>query len=275
MYGIACNKTPIDARPSSRSSASSGSSGTITPEAGYTSAMVLSGTRTTTAEQELVGYFEIGSSDDEASPKQRLHKIEGAENKSGINWKFANQGKLPSSGNASFARQLYLHALTYLIRALPSNLTTEEQLSLRSSLPKGVVEPLHLEINSYAPRVPGISPDSQPSFLHRTLASGIVQFFIFLQFIIPHLRYLLSAAYQYDRKHKISETVLSQSIETADSLGKTGLSLAGAIYGIGDGKVGKVIAETAAWFVEGVTGGIHDGVGEGMVLMGAPRRAGP
>ncbi|PBP27150.1 hypothetical protein BUE80_DR001837 [Diplocarpon rosae] len=290
MYGIACKRTPMDARPSSRSSASSGSSGTITPEAGYTSAIVLSGTRTTTAEQELVGYFEIGSSEDEAAPKQRQHKIEVVENKSGISWKFANQGlsllslavnesssisQDPSSGNASFARQLYLHALAYLIRALPSNLTTEEQLSLRSSLPKGVVEPLHLEINSYAPQVPGTSPDSQPSFLHRTLASGIVQLFIFLQFIIPHLKYLLSAAYQYDRKHKISETVFSQSIETADSLGKTGLSLAGAIYGMGDGKVGKVITETAAWFVEGITGGIHDGVGEGMVLMGALRRAGP
>lgn len=67
--------------------------------------------------------------------------------------------------------------------------------------------------------------------------------------------------------------MLSQGIETVDTLGKTGLSWTGAIYGMGDGRVGQVITETAAWFVEGVTGGIHEGVGEGMVIMGAPRRS--
>ncbi len=57
-----------------------------------------------------------------------------------------------------------------------------------------------------------------------------------------------------------------------DSLGKTGLSLTGAIYGMGDGRVGQAITATAAWFIESVTGGIHEGLGEGMVIMGAPRR---
>ena len=95
----------------------------------------------------------------------------------------------------------------------------------------------------------------------------------FAQFVLPYIKYLLSAAYQYDREHKISEKVLSQGIETVDTLGKAGLSWTGAIYGMGDGKVGQVITKTAAWFVEGVTGGIHEGVGEGMVIMGAPRRS--
>ena len=47
-----------------------------------------------------------------------------------------------------------------------------------------------------------------------------------------------------------------------------------AIYGMRDGKVGQIITDAATWFVEGVTGGIHEGVGEGMVIMGA-RRASP
>ncbi len=151
-------------------------------------------------------------------------------------------------------------------------MTTEEQLSIRSSLPQGVVEPLRLEVNGFS-QPPASASDSQPSLLHRTLASTIVQFFIFAQFVLPYIKYLLSAAYQYDREHKISEKVLSQGIETVDTLGKAGLSWTGAIYGMGDGKVGQVITKTAAWFVEGVTGGIHEGVGEGMVIMGAPRRS--
>jgi hypothetical protein len=176
----------------------------------------------------------------------------------------------PTFRNASFARQVYIHALTYLLRALPSDLTTEEQLSIRTSLPTNVVEPLHFETNSSYNH----TTISEPSLLHRLLASTIVQLFILLQFILPYVKYLLSAAYQYDREHKISEKVLSHSIETVDILGKTGLGLTSAIYDMGDGKVGQVITETAAWFVEGVTGGIHQGVGEGMVIMGAaPRRA--
>ena len=67
---------------------------------------------------------------------------------------------------------------------------------------------------------------------------------------------------------------MRQGIETADSLGKTGLGMTATIYGMGDGRVGQLITETAAWVIEGVTGGIHEGVGEGMVILGAvPRKS--
>jgi len=175
-------------------------------------------------------------------------------------------------GNPSFARQLYLHALTYLLRALPDDLTTEEKLSVRSALPAGVVEPLQLKVDGgyNPPNVPG-DPDAQPSLLHRTLASTIVQIFILFQFLLPYLKYLLSTAYQYEREHKISEKVFSQGIDTVDTIGKRSLVITGAIYGMGDGKVGQMITTAASWFVEGVTGGIHEGVGEGMVIIGARR----
>ena len=178
----------------------------------------------------------------------------------------------PRLGNASFARQLYIHAITYLLRALPTDLTTEEQLSIRSSLPSGVVEPFRLEVNPEYNSPAQSAENNQPSLLHRTLASTIIQIFIFFQFILPYLKYLLHSAYQYDREHKISEKVLSQGIEAVDIIGKQGLTLTGAIYGMGDGKVGQMITETVAWFVEGCIGGIHEGIGEGMVIMGARRK---
>ncbi|KAG0649211.1 hypothetical protein D0Z07_4532, partial [Hyphodiscus hymeniophilus] len=262
-------------------------SGSRTPDM----AMVLSGARPT----EELGYeIDSLSSDDELTKLDdagmRRPMVELTESTSGIGWKFANQGlnllsltveesttmsQDPRFGNPDFARQLYLHALTYLIRGLPSDLTTEEQFSVRSALPIGVVDPLQLKMDtgiesSKAPR----ESDAEPSLLHRTLASTIVQLFILFQFLLPYLKYLLSAAYQYEREHKISEKVLSQSIETVDTIGKRSLSITGAIYGMGDGKVGQIITHAASWIVEGVTGGIHEGVGEGMVIMGA-RRASP
>ncbi|KAL2060906.1 hypothetical protein VTL71DRAFT_8958 [Oculimacula yallundae] len=290
MYSMARKRKPLMSRPSSGSSTMSNSSGMQTPDGRYTSAMVLSDTPGMTADDGLVDYtVESASSDEDTSSprKKRAQGMEMSENKSGIGWKFANQGfsllslavdesssisRNPDFGNASFARQLYLHALTYLLRALPTDLTTDEQISIRSSLPPGIVEPFHIESHGHSQSTKSTS-DAQTSLLHRTLASTIIQLFIFVQFILPYIKYLLSTAYQYDREHKISEKVLSQGIETVDILGKTGLSWTGAIYGMGDGRVGQVVTETAAWLVEGVTGGIHEGLGEGMVIMGAPRRS--
>jgi hypothetical protein len=175
----------------------------------------------------------------------------------------------PRLGNAGFARQLYIHAIIYLLRALPIDLTVEEQLSVRSALPQGVV-PLQLEDSTHASTS---QTAHQPSILHRTLASTIVQLFILFQFILPHLKCIMSSAYQYDRAHKISERVLSGSISTVDTIGRRGLLITEAVLNIGDGKVGQMMAHAASWFVEGVAGGIQEGLGEGMVIIGVTRRA--
>lgn len=100
-----------------------------------------------------------------------------------------------------------------------------------------------------------------------------MQLFILFQFILPYIKYLLNSAYQYDRTHKISEKVLSGSISTVDMLGKRGVLLSEAVLGMGDGKMAQVLAHIASWLVEGVAGGIQDGLGEGMVIIGAVKPA--
>lgn len=171
-------------------------------------------------------------------------------------------------GNTSLARQLYVHALTYLLRALPSDLTTEENMSLQTAIPKEVVESLQEESNTNESSQ-NSSLNNPPSLLQRSVAATIIQLFILFQFILPYVKYLLISAYQYDRTHKISEKVLSRGIVTVDTIGKSGLAVTGAIYGMGDGKVGRVLTDAAAWVVEGVTGGVHEGVSEGLVILGA------
>lgn len=47
--------------------------------------------------------------------------------------------------------------------------------------------------------------------------------------------------------------------------------MAEMVLGMGDGKVGQAIGDIMTWVVEGVTGGIHEGVGEGMAIMGGRR----
>lgn len=160
----------------------------------------------------------------------------------------------PGYGNAGLARQLYIHSLTYLLRGLPTDLSRDEQHSIRSALPSEITEPLRLEMNSTTEAAP-----REPSLLQRTLATTIVQLFLIFQLLLPYLKYFLAAAYTYEREHKISERILSQSIET----GKKGVDMAGILLAMGDGTVGR----TVQWVIEGVTGGIHDGLGEGMAIL--------
>ncbi|EDO00176.1 hypothetical protein SS1G_03036 [Sclerotinia sclerotiorum 1980 UF-70] len=171
--------------------------------------------------------------------------------------------------NTSLARQLYIHALTYLLRALPSDLSTEESMSLQTSIPQEVVESIQEESSIRESSQTSDAGNAPPSLLQRSVAATIIQLFILLQFILPYVKYLLTSAYQYDRTYKISEKVLSRGIVTVDTIGKSGLAVTGAIYGMGDGKVGQALTDAAAWVVEGVTGGVHEGVSGGLVMLGA------
>ncbi|APA09136.1 hypothetical protein sscle_04g039060 [Sclerotinia sclerotiorum 1980 UF-70] len=267
-------------------------SGATTPGSIFSSsATTLIGARSSVSidEESTDSYFTEESllSDEDfpqATKNRQLKMIELSETKSGIGWKFASQGyslltlsmKESSAisqntrfSNTSLARQLYIHALTYLLRALPSDLSTEESMSLQTSIPQEVVESIQEESSIRESSQTSDAGNAPPSLLQRSVAATIIQLFILLQFILPYVKYLLTSAYQYDRTYKISEKVLSRGIVTVDTIGKSGLAVTGAIYGMGDGKVGQALTDAAAWVVEGVTGGVHEGVSGGLVMLGA------
>ncbi|RDL35825.1 uncharacterized protein BP5553_06437 [Venustampulla echinocandica] len=290
MWGLASKRKAAESESGSESRSTSGSS---TPPPAYTSttAIVLARPKATDTTTKVgPNYFteavqlkeyalQFGSSSTSSGSAQVM---EINDTRSGIAWKSANQGMAllglsaeeatviaqdGSLADPNLTRQLYLHALTYLLRALPPNLSPEEQITVRNSLPPGVVQPLQLKYNRKYATSKGHT-GNQPSLLHRTLASTIVQLFVFFRLIFPYIKYFLQAAYTYDREHKITERILCHCIETVDTIGKQGINLTGTIYGMGDGKVGQFITSALAWIVEGVTGGIHEGVGQGMAVMG-------
>ena len=41
-----------------------------------------------------------------------------------------------------------------------------------------------------------------------------------------------------------------------------------AILDMNEGKVAAVVSDLAAWWVEGIAGGLYEGIGEGMALLG-------
>ncbi|KAI9672900.1 MAG: hypothetical protein M1829_004450 [Trizodia sp. TS-e1964] len=246
----------------------------------------------TIAERSIAGTFGDGNLGHKRclarSSSSSQSPISALEYKTGIIWKFAYQGSAllglsieesesvsrgPNDGNAEFGRQLYLDAISYLLRALPADLKPEEQLSLHSSIPPSVTRPLRLEITKdqfleiQAAGTNEIVPSKQ-SILHRYLASAIVSLFLFVHFALPYLQLFIRKAYNYDRTHHITEKLLARGINTAQDLGKTGLKLWNSIYDPSHGKYRQLLSGAAAWCIEGIIKGIYDGVGEGMVIIG-------
>ncbi|MCJ1360205.1 MAG: hypothetical protein MMC33_010208 [Icmadophila ericetorum] len=186
-------------------------------------------------------------------------------------WKYANQGlsllesacaeaQTLGDGNKEFSRQLYIHSLTYLLRGLPNEMSNAEVASLQTALPGS----LRIKAGS----IEGQKDQPQRSLLHRLLATGIVQLFIFFTFLLPYIKTFLQGAYRYERNHHISERVFAASVQTADTVGKKGSGAINTILKHDNGKVVGMLASTVAWWIDGISGGIHDGVGEGMAIMG-------
>ncbi|KAF2193788.1 hypothetical protein K469DRAFT_549869 [Zopfia rhizophila CBS 207.26] len=214
------------------------------------------------------------------------------ESESGINWKYANQGfslltqayqesnslaRDADDASPKLARQLYLHGITYLLRGLPSELTQEETLSIQAAIHASILDlqndpNLHALIPLPHQPVPANNvPPEEPSFLHRITASVVFQTFVVVQFLMPYIKLLIGQAYQFEREHKVTQRMISNTITTVDELGRKSLQLSQTVCRMNDGKVGQAISDLTFWWVQGLTGGIQQGMSEGFVMMGVGR----
>ena len=56
-----------------------------------------------------------------------------------------------------------------------------------------------------------------------------------------------------------------------EQIGKRGWDIGGALFRAGNGRLGGVVVDSAAWWVEGISGGVCEGVGEGIGILGMGR----
>ncbi|KAK8243168.1 hypothetical protein IWZ00DRAFT_357768 [Phyllosticta capitalensis] len=291
------NSTPAQPRQSLPYTCGPDASASQTPPPRYTSrpssatrrrgsGVSDSGSVQTLSDDALID--ERPSSSSSATP---LPVYRAFEMQSGINWKYANQGLsllttalqeqstlgALDHSTPSFSRQLYLHALTYLLKGLPSDLSADEKLSIETALPPDTIKVVHVDAangqlvcsDSQRTAVHARNPPPEPSWLHRMLAASIVQLFLFLHLLLPYVKLFLSQAYQYEREHRISERLFASSIQTVDELGRRSIRVTNAICQMNDGKVGQALNDLTLWWLRAVTGGIHEGVSEGFLILGA------
>ncbi|CAG7918855.1 unnamed protein product [Penicillium olsonii] len=229
--------------------------------------------RPTTASDDLD--FDSGSRGYETPPEEMASPTK-YEAESGLRWNrvvpafnlLRNAGFEAQQPHADgrLARSLYVNALVYLLDALPPDLSDEETTMLQHHIPGPVKASL-----TYPPRY--VDRDPRPcrnsrSYLHKVLASLILQLFILLRFVLPYVRLFLRQVYEYERTHRITERVLTATLDAADGLGKGGVNIGASVCRLNEGRVGAALSNFAAWWMEGVAGGIYEGVGEGMMHLG-------
>ncbi|KAJ0425764.1 hypothetical protein BJY00DRAFT_273688 [Aspergillus carlsbadensis] len=158
-------------------------------------------------------------------------------------------------------RSLYLDAVAYLLSGLPEDLTDEEASKIRNSVPEKV-KPLTM------PLQPSAFPPPARSYLHRLLASSIIYFCLLLQFLMPFIKEIIYHFYQHERSLRLIERATSLALYVLEQVSRGGVNLGSTVLNIYDGKIGDTASSATSWWVEGVAGGIYEGLEEGMSILG-------
>jgi hypothetical protein len=176
------------------------------------------------------------------------------------------------SADTRLVRSLYINGLAYLLEALPPDLSRDEVRGIQERLPDAVKASFVEGNQPAAPNTPGRLPaPNQSSYLHRIIATCIVYGFIWVHFLIPYARTLLQSLYRYERHHRFTERILAATLHTADNIGKGSHNISSILLALSEGRVGAAVTNLTAWLIESVAGGVYDGVGEGLVVLGAIR----
>ncbi|KAH8698759.1 hypothetical protein BGW36DRAFT_340013 [Talaromyces proteolyticus] len=167
-------------------------------------------------------------------------------------------------------RRLYINGLGYLLEALPSDLSSEEARAIQDRLPEAI-KPESDETYNRLTMQEKAARQSPPSYLHRIIAALIVYGFVLIHFIIPYAKTLLQSVYRYEKNHRIATRFLTTALETADGIGKSANNASSTLITLSEGRLVAAVVNLIAWFLEAVAGGVYDGVGEGLIVLGAIR----
>lgn len=182
-----------------------------------------------------------------------------------------DEARHPMPGSAGeFERKAFLDGTEYLLKALPEDLSPQEVDRLRASLPASIrPSPSANNARHDLRRTNGHGK----SILHRSVQAAVVQIFILIQLAMPYIIILLRLAARTEREYKVSQNLVNAGIGLANAIGAGGVRITGSLCQFGDGRMGQLLVDTAAWAVEGFTNGLTEGVGEGLVLVGMNAQA--
>ncbi|KAI0171882.1 hypothetical protein GGR52DRAFT_548126 [Hypoxylon sp. FL1284] len=195
---------------------------------------------------------------------------------SGVKWRYAEQGTFlqnsasRETADLAFARKSYIDGVAYMLKGLPDDMDNYELAVIRRALPNGCVPiGLHaqLEAPPGAPGWPRPPSDRAKRFLRSAVQGSVAVVVLFLYFLLSFLALIIRAGADFERQYNVSQHIVSHGVTFATAFGKHSSALGERICAMSDGKFGKAVSDIAAWTLEGVAGGIHDGIGQGLLLI--------
>ncbi|KAI2624256.1 hypothetical protein GGR54DRAFT_595751 [Hypoxylon sp. NC1633] len=193
---------------------------------------------------------------------------------SGVKWKYAAQGSFlqhsafEETTDLGFARKSYIDGVAYMLKALPDDLDEHESSVIRQALPTSCV-PVGDggQIEAGPGRSGWKTSDRAKTFLHATVQGFVTGFVLCLYLLLSFLSSVIRTGAYYERQYSISQHLVSSGFVFATAVGKQSGALSEKLSAIGDGKLGRVMSDLAAWTLQTVTAGIQDGIGQGLLLI--------
>ncbi|KAI1505297.1 hypothetical protein F5X99DRAFT_368962 [Biscogniauxia marginata] len=202
---------------------------------------------------------------------------------SGVKWRYATQGSClhhsasREKEDPGFARKSYIDGVAYMLKALPDDLDDHESNVIRRALPNSCATAA-LDADGGVMMGPeqrsiGWRPSTQgKTLLHRAVAALVSSMVVLVHVFLSCAVVVIRVGAQYERQYSISQHLVSRGFVFATAVGRHSVVLSGKICAMSDGRVGKALTDFAAWMVENITGGIQDGIGQGLYTIEQKRR---
>lgn len=164
-------------------------------------------------------------------------------------------------------RALVIDANKWLLRSLPEDLDPSELQEIEEVLPAGLDNPDRICCRQARIRSTASQAEKR-SWLRRSIAFTILQTSLLIALIIPYITAFISSCYRLERRHRITERLLTGGIDMTSVVGDSGMEVKDAMVRLGRGRLANAVVETGGWIFESIIGGVSDGAGVGVAIVG-------
>ncbi|KIX03181.1 uncharacterized protein Z518_06733 [Rhinocladiella mackenziei CBS 650.93] len=196
-----------------------------------------------------------------SSQELSLGVLPQPETRSGVDWDVAATGvrlwvtaktQAEQGGEPTALRSMHIDALRYMHMALPSDLTPLEIESLRASMSPQLI--------FRSAEITDVQARRSPNILRQGVAQAICWLFAGFLFVLPFIMTFLNRILQFERQHQVTERVIANGLDLTTTLGERSLLWQKALIRVKNGRVGGACIDAGSWFLEGIIGGVNDGI---------------
>jgi ABC-type sugar transport system permease subunit len=163
-------------------------------------------------------------------------------------------------------RRLYIDGISYVLRGLPTDLTREEALTIRTAVPASILPaPQEDSALIQQPTQQPHQPTSPPTLLHRAVSTTTFYTLLALTLLIPHLQTLFATLCALDARHQFSTRFLAQTSFLLRMLAAQAVAVLAMAWGANDGALRHACRDFGVWVLRDVCGGMDEGVGRAVV----------